>query len=87
MGLWHVPLIFARDGDFSGMAHGSEPTAIDTRANVAGFKLELAKMRVAGGSQAGIDAMLGRFEELYATDDDEGKLVVAVLRTAAQPPS
>jgi hypothetical protein len=45
---------------------------------LAGFKLEIAKMRAEGPTQA---EMLDEFEELYAPDDDaEGKLVVAVLR-------
>jgi hypothetical protein len=54
---------------------------------MAEFKREIADMRKAGASQAEIDAMLDRFEEIYAPDhDDEGKLVVAVLREAAKSP-
>jgi hypothetical protein len=55
---------------------------------LAGFKLEIAKMRWEGASQAEIDLMLDEFDELYAHDDDaEGKLVIAVLRQAARLPS
>ena len=55
---------------------------------LAGFKLEIAKMRSEGATQAEIDLMLDEFEEVYAPDDDaEGKLVVAVLRQAARLPS
>jgi hypothetical protein len=55
---------------------------------LAGFKLEIAKMRWEGASQAEIDLMLDEFEEVYAPDDDaEGKLVMAVLREAARRPS
>ena len=54
---------------------------------LAGFKLEIAKMRLEGASQAEIDLMLDEFEEVYARDDnDEGKLVMAVLRQAARLP-
>ena len=52
---------------------------------LAGFKLEIAKMRSEGATQAEIDLMLDEFEEVYAPDDDaEGKLVVEVLRQAAR---
>ena len=52
---------------------------------MAGFELDLAKMRDAGATQAEIDAMLDEFEEIYAPGDDaEGKLVIAVLRDAAR---
>jgi hypothetical protein len=45
------------------------------------FKLEIAKMRLEGATQAEIDLMLDEFEEVYAPDDDaEGKLLMAVLR-------
>ena len=55
---------------------------------LAGFKLEIAKMRSEGATQAEIDLMLDEFEEVYAADDDaEGKLVMAVLRQAARLPS
>ena len=47
---------------------------------LAGFKLEIAKMRSEGVTQAEIDLMLDEFEEVYAPEDDaEGELVVAVL--------
>jgi hypothetical protein len=49
------------------------------------FKQEVASMRAAGASQADIDAMLDRLEELYAPNgDEEGKLVMSILRQAAQ---
>jgi hypothetical protein len=55
---------------------------------LAGFKLEIAKMRSEGATQAEIDLMLDEFEEVYAPDvDAEGKLVMAVLRGAARLPS
>ena len=55
---------------------------------MAGFKFEIAKMRAEGATQAEIDLMLDDFEELYAPDDnEEGKLVMRVLRHAAQLPS
>ena len=55
---------------------------------LASFKLEIAKMRLEGATQAEIDLMLDEFEEDYAADDDaEGKLVMAVLRQAAGLPS
>ena len=42
---------------------------------LAGFKLEIAKMRSEGATQAEIDRMLDKFVEVYAPDDDaEGKL-------------
>ena len=55
---------------------------------LAGFKLEIAKMRSEGATQADIDLMLDEFEEIYAPDHDvEGKLVLAVLRQAARLPN
>jgi hypothetical protein len=52
------------------------------------FRSEIAKMRAQGATQADIELMLDEFEKLYAAGDDaEGKLVVAVLREAAKPPS
>ena len=55
---------------------------------LAGFKLEIARMRSEGATQAEIDLMLDEFEKVYAPDDDaEGKLVVAVLRQAARLPT
>jgi hypothetical protein len=51
---------------------------------LAGFKLEITKMRSEGATQAEIDLMLDEFDEVYA-HDDEGKLVIAVLRQAARP--
>ena len=58
------------------------------QAMLVGFKLEIAKMRSEGATQLEIDLMLDEFEEIYAPDDDdEGKLVMAVLRQAAQFPS
>ena len=55
---------------------------------LAGFKLEIAKMRSESATQAEIDRMLDEFEEVYAADDDaEGTLVMAVLRQAARLPS
>jgi hypothetical protein len=55
---------------------------------LAGFKLEIAKMRSEGATQAEIDRMLDEFEEVYAADDEaEGKLVMAVLRQAARLPN
>ena len=48
------------------------------------FKLEIAKKRSEGATQAEIDLMLEEFEEVHAPDDDaEGKLVEAVFRQAA----
>ena len=53
---------------------------------LAGFKLDIANMRSEGATQAEIDLMLDEFDEVYAPDDDdEGKLVIAVLRQAARP--
>jgi hypothetical protein len=53
-----------------------------------GFKLEIAKMRSEGATQAEIDLMLDEFEEVYTPDDDaEGKLVVEVLGQAARLPT
>ena len=55
---------------------------------LAGFKHEIAKMRLEGATQAEIYLMLDEFEEDYAANDDaEGKLVMAVLRQAARLPS
>ena len=51
---------------------------------LAGFKLDIANMRSEGATQAEIDLMLDEFDEVYA-HDDEGKLVIAVLRQAARP--
>jgi hypothetical protein len=52
------------------------------------FKLEIAKMRAEGATQAEIDLMLDEFEELYAPEaNEEGKLIMAVLRHAVQLPS
>ena len=54
---------------------------------MADFKIEISELRAEGASQADIEAMLDEFEEAYASSDDaEGKLVIAVLREAAQPP-
>ena len=54
---------------------------------MADFKGEISELRAEGASQADIDAMLDELEEAYAsTDNPEGKLVIAVLREAAQPP-
>ncbi len=51
---------------------------------LAGFKLEIAKMRLEGATQAEID-LFDEFEEVYAPHDDaEGKLIMAVLRQAAR---
>ena len=47
---------------------------------MAGFRREIADLRKAGASQAEIDAMVGRFEEIYAPDDE----VVALLRETAK---
>jgi hypothetical protein len=45
-------------------------------------------MRAEGATQIEIDQMLDELEEAYARDDDaEGKLIMAVLRQAARPPS
>jgi hypothetical protein len=53
---------------------------------LAGFKLDIVNMRSEGATQAEIDLMLDEFDEVYAPDDDdEGKLVIAVLRQAARP--
>jgi hypothetical protein len=53
---------------------------------LVGFKHDIAKMRSEGATQTEIDLMLDEFEEVYAPDeDDEGKLVIAVLRQAARP--
>ena len=51
--------------------------ARDAESCLAGFKLEIAKMRSEGATQAEIDRMLDESEEVYAPDEDaEGKLVV-----------
>jgi hypothetical protein len=56
------------------------------RRMLADFKFDIAKMRSEGATQAEIDLMLDEVEEAYAPDDDdEGKLVIAVLRQAARP--
>jgi len=45
-------------------------------------------MRGEGVTQAEIEAMLDEFEEHYAPDDEEdARLVIAVLRGAARPAS
>jgi hypothetical protein len=55
---------------------------------LADFKLQIAKMRSEGATQAEIDRMLDELEEGYASDDDaEGKLVMAVFRQVARPRS
>jgi hypothetical protein len=55
---------------------------------LAGFKLEIAKLRSEGATQTEIEQTLDEFEEIYAPDDDaEGKLVIALLREAARLPS
>ena len=52
------------------------------------FKLEIAKMRAEGATQAEIELMLDELEELYGLEDDEeGKFIMAVLRQAARLPS
>ena len=51
------------------------------------FKREISKMRAKGASEIEIDAMLDELETHYATDDAEGKLVLAVLREAARLPA
>ena len=54
---------------------------------MADFKEEISELRAEGASQADIDAMLDELEEAYASSNGpEGKLVIAVLREAAQPP-
>jgi hypothetical protein len=51
---------------------------------LAGFKLDIAEL--IRKARLKIDLMLDEFEEVYAPDDDdEGKLVIAVLRQAARP--
>jgi hypothetical protein len=55
---------------------------------LADFKLEIAKMRSEGATQADINLMLDEFEEVYAPEDHaEGKLVIAVLQQAVRLPS
>ena len=57
------------------------------KSMMADFKGAISEFRTEGASQADIEAMLDEFEEAYASSDDaEGKLVIAVLREAAQPP-
>ena len=52
------------------------------------FKLEIAKMRAEGATHAEIDLMLDELGELYGLEDDEeGKIIMAVLRQAARLPS
>ena len=51
------------------------------------FKREISEMRAKGASEIEIDAMLDELETHYATDDAEGKLVLAVLREAARLPA
>src|SRR5262245_2099860 len=51
---------------------------------LAGFKLDIANMRWAGATEPEIDLMLDEFDNIYA-HDNEGKLVIAVLRQAARP--
>jgi hypothetical protein len=54
---------------------------------MAGFEEDLATMRASGASQQEIEAMLDRFERIYAPSGDaEGKLVMDVLRKAARAP-
>jgi hypothetical protein len=54
---------------------------------MADFKGEISELRAEGASQTDIDAMLDELEEAYAScNDAEGKLVIAVLREAAQSP-
>jgi hypothetical protein len=55
---------------------------------LAGFKLEIAKMRSEGATQTEIEQMLDEFEEIYAPDDDaEGKLVMALSQRSSSAPS
>jgi hypothetical protein len=55
---------------------------------LADFKVEIAKMRSEGATEADIDLMLDEFAEVYAPEEDaEGKLVMAILREAARLPS
>ena len=57
------------------------------KSMMADFKGEISELRAEGASQTDMDAMLDEFEEAYAPRNDaEGKLVIAVLREAAQPP-
>jgi hypothetical protein len=52
---------------------------------LADFKVEIAKMRSEGVTEADIDLMLDEFAEVYAPEDDaEGRLVMATLREAAR---
>jgi len=54
---------------------------------LADFKLEITKMRSEGATQFDIDLLLDELEEIYAPNDDEGRLVIAILRQAARLPS
>ena len=54
---------------------------------MADFKREISKIRAEGASQSDIEEMLDELEIAHARSDNaEGKLVIAVLREAAQPP-
>ena len=54
---------------------------------MADFKREISKIRAEGASQSDIEEMLAELEARHARSDNaEGKLVIAVLREAAQPP-
>ena len=55
------------------------------KSMMADFKGEISELRAEGASQGDIDAMRDEFEEAYASCN-EGKLVIAVLREAEQPP-
>jgi hypothetical protein len=57
------------------------------KSMMADFKGEISELRAEGASQTDIDTMRDEFEEAYAPCNEvEGKLVIAVLREAAQPP-
>jgi hypothetical protein len=51
------------------------------------FKREINEMRAEGASETEIESMLDELEAHYATDNAEGKLVLAVLREAARLPA
>jgi len=52
------------------------------------FKQEVANMRSEGATQAEIDEMLDELERVHGRDDKaEGKLIMALLKLAARPPS
>lgn len=51
------------------------------------FKRAINEMRSEGASESEIEAMLDELEAHYATDDAEGKLVLAILREAARLPA